>query len=133
MTHFVWSDDYLIGDNGIDAQHKQLFVLANLLYESVANKKDNLVIEQAFKGLLLYVRKHFADEEEFYAKIGSPFLEDHREEHQALEREVATMWMVGQLADVQEVGAKLEAWVENRLLPHVLQSDLKAAKSANID
>ncbi len=68
-----WSDDYAIGVPEIDAQHKQLFVIANEMYELLKNElitdKYNSIVD-IINELRDYTGYHFKAEEEYMKSIG---------------------------------------------------------------
>jgi hemerythrin len=83
MDHFpvVWSDALLIGEAGIDAQHRRLV-------ELIARVPDNETPADAalLPEVLAYATHHFGEEEAFMARVAYPGLAAHRVEHQVLTR-----------------------------------------------
>lgn len=79
-----WKEDYIIGVDNIDEQHKKLFEIANKAYELLKNefyidKYDRIV---AILGELKdYTVYHFKSEEEYMASIGYKKLLSHKVEH----------------------------------------------------
>lgn len=131
MPRFQWKRAYETGNAEIDAQHGQLLALANLLVDAVAKGKDEAVVEEVFDALLLYTQRHFEDEEQYFVAIGSPLWQRHRQDHRKLAQEVRALWKTGKAGDVAAMGATLEAWVENRLVPHMIDDDQEALKGAS--
>lgn len=131
MPRFEWLPDYETGDAEIDRQHRQLLTLANLLFDAVAEGRDDAILKQAFDALLLYTHQHFEDEERFFAAIGSTQLERHRDEHKQLADEVRDLWMEDAVGFVDGMGRSLETWVELRLVPHMMEEDPAALKAAS--
>jgi hemerythrin len=68
-----WNDIYLIGDDGIDSQHKELFRIANVLLAAESDTDLKLGLAQLFK----YVRYHFDHEEQIMRDIKYPEYEQH--------------------------------------------------------
>jgi hemerythrin len=68
-----WQDEYYIGIEAIDEQHKELFEIANRIYELLKNElltdKYNKIIE-IIEELKDYTVYHFAAEEEYMKSIG---------------------------------------------------------------
>ncbi|HYD65497.1 hemerythrin domain-containing protein [Azospirillum sp.] len=124
-ARFAWKPEYEVGDHTIDGQHRQLLVLANLLYDAVKMGKGEAVIGQAFDALGLYTTKHFDDEDRYFAAIGSLLLVEHRHQHEKLAQELAALReeMLGFLDGIPDT---LEHWVETRLIPHMVIDDQKA-------
>lgn len=117
-----WSDDYLIGIDEIDEQHRGFFDAAHRLYDQILNCEGEHGVEEAVAFLRDYAERHFQTEEAFMRKHGYPHLEAHRALHAAffenLERldddlrvfgpsqhladralEVAQDWLIDHIAD----------------------------------
>jgi putative two-component system hydrogenase maturation factor HypX/HoxX len=80
MRHFVWQDHYLLGDEEIDEQHKDLFVLANKLVDSGSKQELNNNIQLLYQ----HVKDHFAAEEALMQDIEFYGYKAHVKEHKAM-------------------------------------------------
>jgi hemerythrin-like metal-binding protein len=129
MPRFQWKRAYETGNADIDAQHRQLLVLANLLFDAVKKGRDDAILKEAFDALLLYTRRHFEDEEKHFVAIGSPLWAKHRQEHRQLAGEVRNLWQEDAVGFVDDMGATLETWVERRLVPHMMEDDQQALRA----
>ena len=76
-----WSDDYLIGIDEIDEQHKGFFGAAHRLYDYILNCEGEKAVEETVEFLKDYAAKHFETEEAFMAKHEYPGLEEHKRLH----------------------------------------------------
>ena len=76
-----WSDDYLIGIDEIDKQHKAFFDAAHKLYECILDCKGENVVEEAVGFLKGYANTHFRTEEAFMEQHGFPRIEEHKKLH----------------------------------------------------
>ncbi|MGE5396637.1 MAG: bacteriohemerythrin [Chitinophagales bacterium] len=79
-----WKDDYSIGVETIDEQHKKLFEIANRAYallknELLTDKYDQIVA--IFDELKDYTVYHFGFEQEYMASIGYKKLLSHKVIH----------------------------------------------------
>lgn len=126
LPRFAWTPQYEIGDATIDGQHRQLLVLANLLYDAVKAGKGEAVIGQAFDALGLYTTKHFQDEDRYFMAIGSFLVTEHRHQHETLAQELTALREEEMLGFLDGIPDTLERWVETRLIPHMLVDDQKA-------
>ena len=88
----MWRDSYLVGNELIDNQHKELFRIVEELVSSLQKEttktdfKTNLIKTIVFlKG---YVVKHFTEEEEFMQSKGYADLERHITYHVELTQDV---------------------------------------------
>jgi hemerythrin len=79
---FPWKDNYSLGIEEIDNQHKKLFLLINQLYTSFIEKKSDEVLNEILKELLDYARYHFDTEEKFLNEINYPKIKEHTAIHE---------------------------------------------------
>ena len=126
---FIWKPGYETGNARIDGQHRQLLELANLLWVLVERDCAEAVVTAAIEALTAYAAFHFADEERFFAEIGTPLLAEHRAQHEALSAEIKAL-AVADLIGTRGLGRKLESWVEDRLIPHMMSADQQALRAA---
>ena len=75
----VWSEDYRVGVDDIDDQHRELFNLVNRLRGAVAEGGDGL--RTVFEELERYTFKHFTDEEALMMASGYPGFVEHARSH----------------------------------------------------
>ncbi|MDM8538808.1 hemerythrin family protein [Desulfobacterales bacterium HSG17] len=76
-----WSDDYLIGIEKVDKQHKQFFRLAHNFFTACLADEGDEHTHSALKALGSYADRHFAVEEAYMEEIGYPRLEEHKKLH----------------------------------------------------
>ncbi|MEO5375294.1 MAG: hemerythrin family protein [Alphaproteobacteria bacterium] len=129
-ARFQFRPEYAIGEPVVDEQHRYLVDLANVLHEAVVIGKAHTIIDYAFQALQFYTSTHFEYEEAFFARIASPLLAVHRAEHLDLQRELNEMWETRDKVEMSVLGAEIQQWVEDRLLPHMIIDDRKALKGA---
>ncbi|WED23011.1 bacteriohemerythrin [Vibrio sp. JC009] len=75
-----WSDDYAIGVDEVDQQHKYLFDLINEVLQSNEDEK----LKSSLLKLYRYTREHFRAEEALMERAGYPQYEQHKEMHNLL-------------------------------------------------
>lgn len=79
-----WKEEYMLGVEHIDEQHKKLFDIAGRAYEVM---KDDLVTDKYDQIVAIldelrdYTVYHFASEEEYMQKIGYKKFLSHKVEH----------------------------------------------------
>lgn len=62
---FQWSARFAIGEETVDLEHEQLFVMLGKIADDIASGNENYQeLDAALDALLDYANKHFADEEE---------------------------------------------------------------------
>lgn len=96
-TQFVWKEEFNLGVETIDKEHRKLFRIINkllLFQEEEATRQ--WACREGIKFFKQHAVNHFADEEDYMASIGYDGLEQHRRLHKgfrentlpALEREL---------------------------------------------
>ena len=127
--HVGWDDKYKVGHNLIDSQHKQLFDIADKLYE-VAYKKEpyrDIDISLILQDLARYVNYHFSCEEELMRDNDYAGMENHCNIHSTFKTYVTTLvsdFSRGQAVDMK----KLYDFVCTWLIEHIGSEDKKLAK-----
>lgn len=121
-----WIDGYKIGHDEIDAQHQELFKLAN----KFLNAKDKVNLTECAMGLFKYTRVHFKHEEDLMHEIGYPAIEMHLAQHTeliSLLNDVAHNISDDSL-DMGDLEFFLSAW----LIGHIGSSDVRLANYVNL-
>ncbi len=129
----VWKEQYAIGIETVDRQHKELFARVGDFLAAVRSatpwEEKLSKVKETIGFMQNYVVEHFNDEEAYQREIGYPDSERHRKIHedftvyvtecaQRFESEGYTK------QGVQQFAGKLLAWLVN----HVVAEDLKMAK-----
>ena len=125
MPFFEWSDKYLLHIEPIDADHKNLFALANRIHAHITQGAGDAAIQQALGQLITYVQQHFDREERMMEQAGYPDLAEHRKTHRMLENIVSSMQRV-QMSDPEAIDPdKLLEFLRDWLQNHIIKSDLQ--------
>lgn len=79
---FEWRDEFNIGVDIIDREHRQLFKIIDKLFHFKEEEKDNQwICQEGIKYFKGHTLQHFADEEAYMRSIGLGGLERHRNIH----------------------------------------------------
>ncbi len=79
----VWREEYNIGIDLIDREHKRLFKIINKLFQFTdETNKSQWACQEGIKFFKDHAMKHFAEEEEYMASIHYKRLEAHKHIHQ---------------------------------------------------
>ena len=81
MAGFSWSEGMSVGVPALDADHRCIVRIINLL-QDVEGEDARRVIETVLDTLVVYCRYHFAREERVMAWCGFPGVGFHQEEHE---------------------------------------------------
>jgi hemerythrin len=84
MALLSWSDQYLIGNATIDAEHKELFRLINDFHTGWNERRQPTEIAALLNRLVQYAQLHFQHEEAIMADAGYPRLAEHHAVHEQL-------------------------------------------------
>lgn len=154
-TQFEWREEFNIGVESIDKEHRQLFKIINKIFALNAEEKNGQwACQEGIKFFKGHALKHFADEEEYMASIHYEGLERHQLIHKgfrentlpALEHElvqsdfsedavdhflgVCAGWLIGHTLteDLSITGKSLRKW--EKLLPG---EDLQAMRKVIVE
>lgn len=117
--YLQWKDDYLIGHDCIDKQHKDLFSLANKIFD--CDSFESMI--PCFMALFEYTNYHFKEEEAVMLNFNYPEYEAHRVMHQDM------VEALSRLSDTMAEGtldtAKIHRFMANWVLVHICTEDKK--------
>ncbi|WP_234445795.1 bacteriohemerythrin [Carboxylicivirga marina] len=86
----IWTDDLSVNSTVIDNEHKQLFALIDNFYKGIKDNSPKKRLEELILGLVDYTKTHFANEEEYMARMNYPNLSEHKELHQSFVAKVSS-------------------------------------------
>jgi hemerythrin len=126
MMELTWSNEYSVGVEEIDAQHRMLFELLNRLFQAAVKREDQRLTVEVLKSLIDYTKTHFGLEERLLEESGYQGLPGHREDHL---RFIAKVNGIAQKFHVEDRSVTFELinflkhWLQN----HIRQSDMEYA------
>ena len=130
MALFEWTPEYSVSVTRFDAEHKKLFELINELNDAMAAGRGRAMIARVLQELNVYVRRHFAAEEEAMRRAGYEGLEAHIAEHRALAEQVGKYydaWASNASTSAVDLLFFLRDWLQK----HILETDHKYGKAMN--
>ena len=114
---FVWRRDYCIGVEEVDAQHENLFRIANRLEAHLEPGQ----LQQELMNLYRHTREHFGAEEALMRRIDYPGYREHQRQHDtlldALNHRVAEV-----VRNPPRIGA-FQAFLAEWICDHILTQD----------
>ena len=123
MDKFGWKQEYSVGDEKIDSEHKWLLSLANEVLGFYRFEADVDKIKAAVVSLYNYAKTHFKNEEAYMKKIGYNGLAVHQQLHAAIVNEMNKIMRQSETIDV--LVYKLKRLMNNWVLKHILVDDKK--------
>lgn len=116
---FIWRDSYSIGNASIDAEHKQLFKLADAFF----NADDHLKKTDCAIRLFKYTREHFEHEEQLMRDMGYPEFLAHAQQHTQL---ISRLNEVAEkIANDTLSSAELKTFLTAWLVGHIVTFDTR--------
>jgi hemerythrin len=124
MEKFPWKEEYSMGVEKIDRQHKHLFEIINKLVEQVGLSADTELVSETLMEMVNYAREHFADEEKLMKEYDYPEIELQNKQHSyfiSTTAELIISFMDNKHITGDEIAEFLKIWLTN----HILKSDMK--------
>ena len=122
MSLLSWSDHYLIGNDIIDIEHKELFRLINDFHTHWLEAHDRRDIARVLNQLIAYAQMHFQHEENIMGAAGYPILVQHQKIHEAL---IDSIFQLHQSYSEGNLNLEINTmkFVRNWLIEHILKND----------
>ncbi len=122
MDLIDWTEEFSVGVERIDHQHKGLIKLINNLHQAMRVGKGRVVISETLDKLIEYTATHFKTEEELFKKYQYSEFSIHKKEHDDFVEKVLKFkkdYDSNHLMLTFEVMDFLKNW----LVKHILGSD----------
>ncbi|MGM0379227.1 MAG: bacteriohemerythrin [Bacillota bacterium] len=132
----IWKDEYKIGVELVDKQHKELFKRLKNFIQTARSDKEKAEkkkeVEKTLNFMSEYVVTHFDAEEKLQQKYEYPDFEKHHQIHEEFKAEVAEFQQEYQNNEydedfVMEFSGRLLTWLIN----HVASTDQDIGKHIN--
>jgi hemerythrin len=125
----TWSDDYALGIQAIDEQHKGFFEACHRLYDAILNCEGEKMVEESVAFLRDYASRHFQAEESFMAKHAYPHLEQHKKLHtEFLEVLDSLMDELELFGPSQHLADRALEISQEWLINHIIEEDTRYAQ-----
>lgn len=120
MALLQWKDEYKVGVDAVDHEHKELIDLINRLHEKLMASGDETSTSAFFGDLFRGISAHFALEEKFMREQRYDQLAEHKADHERLLDEIRDIMDEFERHDVAsaELGAHLDAWFSRHFETH---------------
>ena len=122
-----WDDEYSVGFEIIDNQHKELIKMTNLLFKScsMGGTVADVALMKTIRGAVEYAQNHFHLEEKYMAQLNFPELAAHKEEHEQFVALVSQT--IKEFEESKSEPLALANFLKKWLLNHIAQTDKKYA------
>lgn len=116
-----WTEEYSVGNDEIDSQHKQLLWLCIIVEETYIGNKENLRI--AVDMLIKYAEQHLQYEENLMAAAHYLNLVSHKAEHM---KYLTELGLIVHKINTQTVTREdLSAFLSKWWINHILHTDMQ--------
>ena len=119
MAMIDWQPAFNTGISRVDMQHQNLVNMINDLHDGMMSGQGKEALEAVLKRMAVYATKHFATEEEMFAKYGYAGKADHEREHKAFVEKVTALLTdleAGKVALSVSVLNFLKDWLSHHIL-----------------
>ncbi|MDR0528043.1 MAG: bacteriohemerythrin [Zoogloeaceae bacterium] len=122
MSFMPWNEQFVLGIDSIDKQHRWLVDATNRLHDQVgAEVPDKKVVREILEGLVEYTVDHFILEEDLFHRLGYPETNAHQEEHDTFTRK--TIHLLLNFEKDQNITGEALSFLKDWLQHHILQVD----------
>lgn len=125
MPLIEWSDEYSVGLEIFDAEHKKLIAIINELYEAVTAGIDKLALQRISDKLVEYTLMHFKHEEMYFDDWAYPGAAAHIASHTKLRQQVFDYRKQILEMDSKELGLDMLDFLRDWLNHHIMVEDRK--------
>jgi hemerythrin len=125
MEWIGWDSELELGHAAMDADHKELVALVNLLADGVVNHRGRETYDQLLKDLLANVEAHFGREDALMALHHYPFADEHKSQHAKLIQSAREF--SSQFDATAAPSVSLLYFFEQWLIRHILSTDRELA------
>ena len=116
-----WSNEFSVGIQEIDEQHKVLVGILNELSEAIDDRRGTELRNEIIDRLVEYTRIHFTLEESLMRILGYPKYEEHKHEHERLISQIGEF--ITKINNESMSTYELLFFLRSWLLNHILKSD----------
>jgi len=120
----AWSEDFELGCEEVDSQHRRLFELVGDLVKACTEGYEKNVLDDTLDFLVNYTVQHFYDEEEFQIRHNYPDYVRHKQIHDEFKESV------GELVEefhadgsTTELSSKVNKIVVRWIINHIQRED----------
>lgn len=123
MTNVIkWTEEYSVGVEEIDAQHKRLISIINHLVKAIEQREKREQLETVLDEMVDYLNYHFISEERYFEGMAN--LKEHKLMHWDFVKKTNQLnrdYAADKLQISQDILDFLISWLNN----HILKTDKK--------
>lgn len=120
----TWKDEYDLGIESIDVQHRKLIDIINILEDAMRSGESGDEMSAATAKMRAYAEEHLAYEERLFERCGYTESDSHRAEHDVF-RETIDEFQERTKGRDPIVAIEMLGYLEEWLMKHILVTDKK--------
>ena len=109
MVHFKWTKAYAVYLPQVDAEHRNLFRMAEELHQAVRTGSEAARISELVRPLLVAIEEHFAHEERLMRSVACPDYDWHKLQHDSMRKKMSQLIEALEGGDAEAPGRFLES------------------------
>lgn len=118
----TWNDDFVLGIENIENQHKEWIFLINNMYKELRSGKARKFLLELLEEFTEFTDIHFKYEEQYFEYLEEQNAEMHFAEHKGLLLKLKDYLTKYKEGDT-EIIYSLMTFLQNRIVPHILYID----------
>jgi hemerythrin len=122
LALFEWNQNFSVGVECFDDQHKRLFSLLNQLHDGMHYGHREAILHTVLLELTTYIEEHFGAEEAAMAFHGYSGIAAHRAEHDKLRAEVQSFLRKCEAGELT-LNVEIVNFVLEWLTVHIMKTD----------
>lgn len=122
-----WSDDYSIGNDQLDKQHKHwigLYSRLEQLMNSGSSAELGTTKAEVLKEMIEYVDYHFRFEEKYMEDIGYPQVKEHWRLHKDFRNTIYSIYREYSGGGIV-LNTEIMKMIKNWIVDHIIEEDMK--------
>ena len=124
MAIIEWKDEYSVGIQSIDQQHKIWIGLINKLHDAMSKGEGKKILSDIYEEIVAYTKTHLKNEEILFQKYSFPDIAAHKLVHDKLTQQV-----LDKQKEIQEgktvLTMEVMTFLKNWLIDHIQNTDKK--------
>jgi hemerythrin-like metal-binding protein len=121
MTLLQWRDEFRIGIDEVDHEHRELIGLINATHAALDTDRSSETVEAFLGEIFARIAAHFALEEKAMATRRYPATAEHKADHERLLddlRDIMDEQAAGTALDDDDLASRLENWFGSHFRTH---------------
>jgi hemerythrin-like metal-binding protein len=126
MSRIEWNDEYSVGNDVLDEQHRKLFDMINALGAAMVGDAADILVEGILIEMTDYIDIHFSTEERYMQQADYPEFKEHRSQH-AIYVKKSLGFLKGYREGSERLTDEILHFLKDWLIEHILGKDKQYA------